>query len=88
MGPVETRHFDDDDYSDDYGDYCNDEHEGGDDDDDDDDIDGAKRIYDPGRSNWLELDLLPIAGYCRLMRTEFDPVYFSQFVNRICFNLS
>ena len=88
MGPVETRHFDDDDYSDDYGDYCNDEHEGGDDDDDGDDIYGAKRIYDPGRSNWLELDLLPIAGYCRLMRTEFDPVYFSQFVNRICFNLS
>ena len=87
MGPVETRHFDDDDYSDDYGDYCNDKQEGGDD-DDDDDIDGAKRIYDPGRSNWLELDLLPIAGYCRLMRTEFDPVYFSQFVNRICFNLS
>ena len=45
-------------------------------------------LVDPGRSNWLELDLLPIAGYCRLMRTEFDPVYFSQFVNRICFNLS
>ena len=41
----------------------NDEDEGS----DDDDSDGAKIIYDPGRSNWFELDLLPIDRYCRLI---------------------
>ena len=63
MGPVETRHFD------------------GNDDDDwsgDDDSGGAKRIYDPGRSNWSELDLLPIAMY--ILQINEDGIWPSVFL--------